>query len=307
MVNLKLQLPDHFLEEEVRCGYTVSKEMKKVWAVELDLLYEFQRVCKKYGLQYYATDGTMLGAVRHAGIIPWDDDIDVMMLREQYEILCTHKDEFQYPFFFQDSETDVGYYAGHAKLRNSLTTAIQTRTLPRGREYNQGIFIDIFPIDRMPDDKVLRRRQAKRIKRYKRWTRKIYYAISSPATSFPRRVRKILYTIMDSLYSHKRLFKKFEKACIQYNNTPTERSAKLSLNSEHYRLSQPNSDFNSFIMMDFEMLQVPVFTNYDAWLTNRYGDYKTPDTNGNYHGDMIFDPDVPYDIYIKTHHELFEV
>ena len=86
-MNIKLSLPEGFLEEEVRCDYTVSKEMKKVWAVELDLLAEFQRVCKLHDIKYSVCGGTLLGAIRHKGFIPWDDDIDVMMMREEYEKL----------------------------------------------------------------------------------------------------------------------------------------------------------------------------------------------------------------------------
>ena len=107
MVNLKISLPEGFLDEEVRDGYKVSHEMKKVWAVELDLLAEFQRVCKKHNIKYIASGGTMLGAVRHKGFIPWDDDIDLMMLREEYEKLCiVAPSEFKHPYYFQTDRTD---------------------------------------------------------------------------------------------------------------------------------------------------------------------------------------------------------
>ena len=88
MVKLKIDLPQDFLKEEVRCDYTVSKEMKEIWAVELDLLAEFMRVCDENNIQYYACAGTILGAERHQGYIPWDDDIDVMMMRKEYDKLC---------------------------------------------------------------------------------------------------------------------------------------------------------------------------------------------------------------------------
>ena len=87
-MNIKIDLPDRFLDAEVRDGYQVTSEMKRIWAVELDLLCEFQRVTDKYGIKYIAEGGTMLGAVRHGGFIPWDDDVDIMMMRDDYDKLC---------------------------------------------------------------------------------------------------------------------------------------------------------------------------------------------------------------------------
>lgn len=75
-----------FLEEEIRWDYLITKKQKKVWAKELEILQYFDEICKKHNLKYHIDCGTLLGAVRHQGYIPWDDDIDVTMCRPDYEI-----------------------------------------------------------------------------------------------------------------------------------------------------------------------------------------------------------------------------
>ena len=138
-MNIKLQIPEDFYKEETRNGYTVSEKMKRVWAVELDLLAEFQRVCEKYNLTYYADSGTLIGAVRHHGYIPWDDDIDIVMKRDDFEKLVNvGAYEFQYPFFLQNSYSDKGFFRGYARLRNSETTAITKQDVLCNM--NNGIF-----------------------------------------------------------------------------------------------------------------------------------------------------------------------
>ena len=155
-MNLNLEIKPNFFQDEERCGFKISSDMKKVWAVELDLLSEFQRICKKHGLVYYADGGTMLGAVRHNGFIPWDDDIDLMMMRDQYEeLIAIAPHEFKYPYFFQTEYTDPSSLRGHAQLRNSQTTGILRSETKGIHSFNQGIFIDIFPLDAVPDNEEL--------------------------------------------------------------------------------------------------------------------------------------------------------
>ena len=138
-------IPPTFLQEETICDFLVSSTRKKVWAIELELLLELDRVCKKHGLRYFLMCGTLLGAVRHKGFIPWDDDADVAMPRDDYEKLLQLHDEFKHPIFLQTPYTDSGFAVSHTCLRNSNTSAISP--IIKYQKMNHGLFIDIFPLD----------------------------------------------------------------------------------------------------------------------------------------------------------------
>ena len=139
-------LPKSFFEEEVRNDFLITTERKKVWAIELDLYSLFSKICDKNGLKYYLIGGALLGAVRHSGMIPWDDDIDVAMPRKDYEKLKNLSSSFQYPYFLQNSETDPEYGFSQMRLCNSNTTIV---TPPLNyTHFNHGIYIDIFPLDK---------------------------------------------------------------------------------------------------------------------------------------------------------------
>ena len=136
---------EEFIKPEEKCGYLVTAERKKLFSVLLDMLYQFDRVCQKHGLVYFIMYGTLLGAVRHKGFIPWDDDMDVVMPREDYEKFMRLKDEFKEPLFFQTPYTDPGYFYTPIRIRNSNTTAIVEKFKYAG--FNHGIWFSVFPLD----------------------------------------------------------------------------------------------------------------------------------------------------------------
>ena len=140
-----------FYKEEIRSGFLVTEKRKKVWAVELKMLEKLDEVCKKYNLTYYAYYGTLLGAVRHQGFIPWDDDIDVIMFRDDYEKFQEiAPKEFKEPYFYQNTYTDRVLWP-LSKIRDSRTTAVEPQFQHLGSSFHQGIFIDIFPFDNVED------------------------------------------------------------------------------------------------------------------------------------------------------------
>lgn len=147
-----IEIPEKFYESEERSGWHVWNNTKKVWSIELGLFDELERICKKHNIKYYAEGGTLLGAARHKGFIPWDDDMDFAMLRDDYNKFCeVAPTEVKSPFFFQDYKTDKVNIL-FCRLRNSNTTALPLRGIPYTDYTNHGIFIDIFPIDAVPDD-----------------------------------------------------------------------------------------------------------------------------------------------------------
>jgi lipopolysaccharide cholinephosphotransferase len=120
-------------------------EAKKVM---LDILIEFDHVCKKHGLIYWLDYGTMLGAIRHNGFIPYDDDIDIAMPRSDYEkFLKIYHKELPHPLFLQIKKSDPAFPQYYAKIRNTETIFIEHEEEGKKIKYNQGIFIDIFPVN----------------------------------------------------------------------------------------------------------------------------------------------------------------
>ena len=304
MVDLNIELPDGFLDEEVRFGYKISRKMKEVWAVELDILNQFQHVCEKYGLTYSVSGGTMLGAVRHKGFIPWDDDIDIDMPRKDYKILCSvAKREFQEPYFFQTEHTDRGSMYGHAQIRRSDTTAI-LKSNKGLKTFNQGIFIDIFPLDSIPDTDekaipftkqiyVLKRlagqiNSLSNIKEVKQKKRKILAGFLFPICC-------ILYTLrIDSF-----LYLMMEHEAQKYNEKHTGRVAAITFLPKEKKIRFDSCYLTETIEVPFEFTTVKISRIYDEILKQMYGDYMNPVQGGSIHGGVFFDTDVSYKEYLK--------
>ncbi len=309
MVELNIKLPDYFLDEEVRCGCLVSSKMKEIWAVELDLLAKLLEVCKKHDIKMWVDGGTMLGAVRHQGFIPWDDDIDVIMTRKQYNKLCSiAATEFEYPYFFQTEYTDPGSLRGHAQLRNSQTTGILKTEMPYQYQFNQGIFIDIFPLDFLPDDPSSRAEYITKVEKMRNWSRR-FVDYTSRKNNLGKGWKYKLACCIHFIYRHWKIknhfFYKFERVVNKGSRVPTKEIGKLFVSPIREKSIWQWKLFNSTIEMPFEMLTVPVPAGYNEILTRFYGkDWQTPKHESSFHGGVFFDTNVSYNVYINKYNEI---
>lgn len=127
----------------------IDPRLRQLQLAELEILKEFVRICEEHGLRYYLVGGTLLGAVRHKGFIPWDDDIDVAMPREDYDRFAKiAPQELGSQYFYQCPDTDPYYFLTYAKVRKNGTAVYEERF--KKAKFHKGIFIDIFPLDFCP-------------------------------------------------------------------------------------------------------------------------------------------------------------
>lgn len=296
-----IQFPDDFFKEEERCGYHVSSKLKKVWAIELDLLNELLKVCQKHDIQVCVFAGTILGAVRHHGFIPWDDDIDVALTRDNYEKLVKVAPfEFKNQYFFQTALNDQQFFFGYARLRNSLTTGlIKWNESPN---YNNGIYIDVFVLDGIIDDAKKLQSQIKMRDNCEHLIR-CYYLSGQSRNVLVKMTKKFLNKTYCKMVSYETKVSDYDRIISQY----TDKTDKIGLMTHPMSFIKKywcsKEDVVNLTWVDFENIKVPIPTNYDAILRNMYGDYmKFPpiEQRGMWHdGILEFEPDIPYKEYLK--------
>ena len=293
-----MNLDPSFYQEEIRSDYLVTKEIKKVWAVELELLERFDEVCRKHQLTYYAAYGTLIGAARHQGFVPWDDDIDLFMFRDDYmKLLKIGPEEFTQPFFLQNIYTDI-MIRPYAKLRDSRTTAIEHPDMDVN--YNQGIFIDIFPLDDVPygDENTDILQIQKEMWQTVIHPMDVLHSIEeNKEFLLPKNV---LFDLM-RMDLHQRM-QEFENFALNHFGQSEYVNFFISAFFNGFRCIK-REWFKDVIYLPFEHMQIPVPSCYEQVLTCQYGDWHKFVRSGSLHQNIIFDPDVPYATYINLYQQ----
>lgn len=284
-----------FFRPEVRCDFLVDEKRKKVWAVELDMLSQFDEVCKIHGLRYFAFVGTLLGAVRHKGFVPWDDDIDLVMPRKDYEQMLKLGSEFCRPLFLQTPWTDPGYAFSFSKVRNGNTSFVSKKF--RYEKFNQGIMLDFHPLDVWcpnEDGERIYNDIAKLS-----YDNSTHMRLGNPELDAEDRERVSKYKICDPQVVCERIrdlgmtFAGRESTFVCRNTFALYGYRRNVFFAE---------DFSAVTYLDFEGVKIPAPKGYDRILTTLYGDYmKLPpvEKRGQWHSDSFVDPDKPYTHYLK--------
>lgn len=245
-----------------------KKQLRKLQMLELELLVEVDRICKKCDIKYNIIAGTLLGAVRHKGFIPWDDDADVAMLRDEYEKFrkACESELDRSKYYFQDYRNTSGYRWGYGKLRCKETLFL--REYQEHMPYDQGVFIDIFPMDYVPSGHIL-----SKVHNFKCYVvRKILWSEVGKYAHKNRMIR-IVYRALSRIpeSSAKSILKRLEKK--SYEN-PTPYVRMLMFPNPNKKMSYNIDWYLSREIYTFEGKSFYGAKDYDGYLKHCYGEYK---------------------------------
>ena len=248
--------------------YVLSEEeLRKTQLIQLELLCEVKRICEKNNIQYNIIAGTLLGAVRHKGFIPWDDDADVALLRPEYEKfrVAVEKDLDKENFYFQDHRNTEGYRWGYGKLRRK-----DTLFLREGQEdmpYSQGIFIDIFPLDSVSDNYLVR--TFTNIHCF--FIRKCMWAVIGKNQS-GNPISRLSYRILDKI-SDERLFAHYNNYVEKMKKIQSRRVRILTYPTPTREWAYKKKWYENSSTIVFEGKEFSGIKEWDEYLTFKFGDY----------------------------------
>lgn len=274
-----------------RDGYEIPDALRRVQLVEIDMLKKLLEVCRRHHLRVWLSGGSMLGAVRHKGMIPWDDDIDVNMPRPDYDkLIHDYAGEFGYPYLLQSAYTDRDYFRNHAQVRNRATTGIRPSDV--FYPFCQGIFIDIFPYDGAPDDPAV----LHRLVRHAYHTSQLLKTVNLSLFYSGRWslvFRKMKARWMVRKYGFANIFAKMEDTLRRYPYDTSARVGSLTANGDRFIYPREYFELEE---VPFEDFTAPVPKGWDKILRRQYGDdYMTPKQQPSSHGSVVFDTEHPFE------------
>jgi lipopolysaccharide cholinephosphotransferase len=250
-------------------------QLRSLQLIQLDMLKEVDRVCRENGIQYSLAGGTLLGAVRHKGYIPWDDDADVVLLRPEYDRFSRIFDKVtnKEKYYFQDAANTVGYRWGYGKIRRkgSLWIRAGQENMPFGQE----ICIDIFPLDAVPNGAI-----GSKLHNFHCFLiRKILWSEVGKRTEM-NPLKRAVYGALSKI-PLKLVLKHYRKFAAKHNNGSNRCLRVLMFPTPRgYDYEGRTEWYNDFTELEFEGTHFRAMSKYHEYLQLKYGDYmKLPPEN----------------------------
>lgn len=278
--------------------------MNELQRKEFEMLKIFIDICDQLGLKYFLVCGSALGAVKYGGFIPWDDDVDVALPRKDYEIFCEKAQELLPEYLFlQNYHTDKYYPLFMSKIRDSRTTYVETvySKIPM----HHGIYIDVFPLDGYPTEKrLIEKLEYEKILFSRRRLVRCNYNRFSKKNIL--HVKNIVLYIMFRLFGYcgdtQKVIERFDKIASSYDCYTSD----VWCNHGNWQGKleyAPQEQYGEGIMVQFEGLNVRVPKQYDAYLTQKYGDWRADlpvEQQKGTHNYSILDLYTPYTKYLDN-------
>lgn len=238
--------------------------------IELEMLEYINNICERNKIDYFAISGTLLGAIRHNGFIPWDDDIDIACTRENYFKLVKaiqDDDNERYKILNLNSEN---YYWPYAKLCDIKTKAIEKNTVTSD-EY--GVFMDIFYYDRLPDDKKIIHKAYTKGKRFYKFfiVNKIESKIES--NNLLKKLLKKFCRFFINKLDGKKIIEHYQNIHYRYTDNDGKYAISIWPCYSEEREIQLWNNLNEIVKHDFENIKINIPKNYDEVLKIQFGDY----------------------------------
>lgn len=269
--------------------------MNELQQKEFELLKEFDRICRELELPYFLVCGSALGAVKYQGFIPWDDDVDVAMYRQDYETFIRNAPAMlPEGLFLQNHHTEPRFPQLYSKLRDSNTTYIEktAAAIPM----NHGVFIDIFPLDGYPKGKLAQS--------WLEFRKKLYQSMLLSAYEFPRGgvsgVLCKMYRLLGLNRKSAKIAKKLNKCLSRYGTEGSE----LICNHGNWQGKleyAPRWHYGGGTFVEFEGLTSYAPERYDEYLRQKYGDWRAdlpPEEQKGHHYHSVCDVHTPYTYYL---------